>query len=186
MTLTNYPAAVQQYLYAILMNENYETAYIRIIEMAVEAKEYSDAWKMCKEAAKRFPESPRVYGSRGYLECAEHNYANAVKDCTSAIELKKDRWYYNTRGRALWKLNRVYEALMDFHEAHRLDPNYSPSIQNLNILCQEIGLDNIAKMALQKKQENDHELCKMYLECLLIADEKNETAKKELEKLQRE
>lgn len=173
-------------MYAILINENYKTAYIRIIEAAVLAKEYSDAWKICKEAAKRFPESPRVYGSRGYLECAEYKYENAIKDCTRAIELKQDRWYYNTRGRALWKLNRVYDALVDFHEAHRLDPNYTPSNQNLNMLCQAIGFDNLINTALQKKQENDHKLCKIYLECVLMVDEKNEMAKKELEKLQRE
>lgn len=180
----NYPAAIQQYLYAMLINENNETVYVQIIETAVVAKQYSDAWKICKEAFKRFPESARIYGSRGYLECAERKYEEAIEDCTRAIELKKNRWYINTRGRALWGLNKVYEALADFHEAHKLDPEYAPSIQHLKELCQQIGVDNLINTALQKKQENDKNMCRIYLECVMIADEENDRAKKELEKIQ--
>lgn len=180
----NYTAAVQQYLYAILLNENCETAYIRIMEAATQAKEYCDAWKICNEAFHRFPGSARVYGARGYLECAQGRYEDAVKDCTRAIEIKKDRWYSNTRGRALWGLGRVYEALVDFHESCRLDSKYSYAINNIKNLCQIIGVDNVIDTALQKKQETDLNLCRIYLECVLVADEKNERAKKELEMLQ--
>lgn len=181
----NYPAAVQQYLYAILINENCETAYIRIIEAATQAEEYYDAWKICKEAFNRFPGSARVYGARGYLECAQGRYEDAVKDCTRAIEIKKNRWYSNTRGRALWGLDRVYEALVDFHESQRLDPEYPFAIKNIKNLCRKIGVDNVIDSAIQKKQENDLNLCRIYLECALVADEKNERAKRELKILQK-
>lgn len=181
----NYPAAVQQYLYAILINENCETAYIRIIEAATQAEEYYDAWKICKEAFNRFPGSARVYGARGYLECAQGRYEDAVKDCTRAIEIKKNRWYSNTRGRALWGLDRVYEALVDFHESQRLDPEYPFAIKNIKNLCRKIGVDNVIDSAIQKKQENDLNLCRIYLECALVADEKNERAKRELNILQK-
>lgn len=182
----NYTAAIQQYLYAIFLNENCETAYVRIIEAAVGAKEYSDGWKICAEAVKRFPESPRILGSRGYLECAEHKYEEAILDCSKAMEKKKDRWYSNTRGRAFWGINKRYEALMDFHESYRLDPQYTPAIQNIKKLCKQLGADQMIDEALQKKQEGDCESCQAYLQCVLIADENNIRARWELEKVKSE
>ncbi|MDO4306363.1 MAG: hypothetical protein Q4C77_05970 [Eubacteriales bacterium] len=44
-------------------------------------------------------------------------------------------------------------------------------------------MDNVVDAAVQKKQENDWRLCRMYLECVLITNEKNERAKEELKKL---
>lgn len=74
----------------------------------------------------------------------------------------------------------MYEALADFHEAHRLDPQYSPSIKNMKILCQQIGIDNLIDAALQKKHECNYKLCQIFLECVLIADESNKRVKREL------
>lgn len=54
---------------------------------------------------------------------------------------------------------------------------------NIKSTCRQIGMDNVVDAAVQKKQENDWRLCRMYLECVLITNEKNERAKEELKKL---
>lgn len=55
-----------------------------MIEMATDAGKYSDAWEINDEALRRFPESAKIYRIRGYLECAEEKYKEAIEDCTRA------------------------------------------------------------------------------------------------------
>lgn len=172
--------AIEQYLYAIYLNENCEEAYNRIVEILAREDEYRRARKLSEEAMRRFPGSGHVYGVRGYLESQHKNYIKAIDYCNKAIALEKSHWYYNIRGCALWKLNRRYDALRDFWCSVRIRPKYGAAVKNVKLLCNQIGINEILRLALQKKKEKDWMQCRMYLECVLIADWKNETAKAEV------
>lgn len=180
----DYPAAIQQFLYAIYINENCASAYNKIVEIATEKKDYSRAWRFSDEAVRRFPNRADVYGCRGYLECSEKQFHEAIEDCTKAISLGTNRWYYNTRGLAYWSLRQYYDALVDFWTAHQIDSHYEPSLRHLKNLCRRVGIDQLFQTALKEKQENHLDLCHIYLSCILLTDPEHEKAKSELDALQ--
>ena len=136
------------------------------------------------EAVRRFPNRADVYGCRGYLECSEKQFHEAIEDCTKAISLGTNRWYYNTRGLAYWSLRQYYDALVDFWTAHQIDSHYEPSLRHLKNLCRRVGIDQLFQTALKEKQENHLDLCHIYLSCILLTDPEHEKAKSELDALQ--
>lgn len=179
----NYPAAIQQYLYAIYLDSYCTSAYSQIVETATLQKDYLRAQKVSDEFIERFPENADAYGSRGYLLYAEKKYSESIAYCDKAISLGHNRWFYNTRGRALLGQNKLYDAIMDFWEAHRLDPKYEPAVKNLQKICKLIGIDELLDMSMIKNKQGDKELCRVYAQSVLLVDQNNKKAKEILEGL---
>ena len=180
----NYPAAVQQYLYAIYLNEGCEKAYHQIVSLAAQKKDYARGRAVSLEAEKRFPNSPSVYGYRGYLACLEKNSQEAVEWCDKAISMGPHKWFYHIRGCARMQQERLYEALSDFWRACKRDPAYSSSINRIKQLCSRLGTDRLVRAALEKKQEGDRKTCRIYLECVLIAQPGHPEAQAQLDNLE--
>lgn len=176
-------SVIQQYLYAIYLNPKCESAYVKIIQEETIRGNYDRANNICDFAFKQFPNSASIYGSYGYLKYGQGEYQKAVDSCSKAISLNEDRWYYNTRGRAFLRLNKLYDALVDFWHSQKCDPSYDPAIKNLHNVCDLIGENKILEEALKQK-EGDRELCKIYLQCILIFNGENKEALKELKKLE--
>lgn len=80
-------------------------------------------------------------------------YCDAWKICNEAFHrFPGSARVYGARGYLECEQGR-YEALADFHESLRLDPEYSYAINDIKNLCQKIGADNIIDTAVQKKQK---------------------------------
>lgn len=179
----NYPAAIQQFLYAIYLDEHCADAYNQLVLTATEKKQYTLARKVSDEAIRRFPNNAMAYGNRGHLACNEKNYEEAIECCIKAISLWEYFRFYNTLGRSYLGQGKLYLALESFWKSHKLNPQYPHAITNIKIVCNRLGINTILATAREKLAENKLELCQKYLECILLADETNKTAKELLNKL---
>lgn len=175
----NYIEAIRDYLYAIFLNPNCRDAYYKIAEKSCIKGQMEQAVAFANEACKRFPEDGSSFGMLGYVQCRQNFYQQAIENCTKAIQMKNNRWFYNTRGRCYWKQNKLKLALNDFYKAHILDANYQPAIDNIKKLSNEIGLEQLLDWALEERESRNFEQAKEYFECILLVNPKYEEALQE-------
>lgn len=176
--------AIQQCLYAIYLNKYCEEAYLKIIFYETKRGNYMYAYQMCDIAIKLFPDSEKVYAYSAYLEYNRGSYKKSIEDCNRAIDMNnKYSWAYNIRGCANKKLNYYLNAITDFWWAVYYLPVSKKTKENLILTCKEVGENKLFEEAMLKKEEKDIELCKIYLQCVLLINDKNKKATDELEKL---
>lgn len=178
----NYQKAVSDYLYAIFLDSDYFDAYSELIQIAAKREDFKQAMWFAEEACRRFPENGNSYGCRAYVKCQKGAYQESIEDCDRAISLKENRWFYNTRGRCYWWRGLLREALTDFWTAHKIDPKYTPAIENIQMTVEKTGVAELLRGVAENKKKALENGCRdeyydrvlMDLECLEVFDPSNE------------
>lgn len=77
---------------------------------------------------------------------------------------KSNCWYYNTRGHSYLLRGRYDDALADFREAAKLDPNYPYAKRNIKIAAEQIGTKGLMGRGKKEREGNDLEGIRFLLE----------------------
>jgi tetratricopeptide (TPR) repeat protein len=82
---------------------------------------------------------PNAYFNRGELKFQQGDLTGAVDDYTQALQLAPDAAMFNSRGYALYRLERFGEALRDYGEAIKLDPENAAALINRADTYSDLG-----------------------------------------------
>jgi len=96
--------------------------YIARGQLAYQAGRYKDALLDYDRAIQLNPNLPQGWFGRAKSRFELEEYALAVEDCSRVLSIKQLQPAYSLRGEAYLKLDKIDEALADFHAAKRLDP----------------------------------------------------------------
>lgn len=120
---------------ALQINPSYTSALSNLATIAVQSGRIDEAADYLNRAIKLAPNDESVVLNYGALKLRQNEPAEALKYLDHAVELaprKPESHHY--RGVALLSLRRTRDAIAEFQEALRLNPNYTPSRQELQRL----------------------------------------------------
>lgn len=169
--LHEYEKAIKDYLFTIFLDSKNVDAYENLVQYATisETGYKEQALDVAQEMCRRFPANARSYGCRAFVRFHRGELEKAMEDCDKAIEIKKNRWYYNTRGNCWLNKGEYFKALADFWQAHQLSEDYAPPIKNIKRTVEAVKAD-VIRQEVQKQQElGNLALAEVYLNCLKLA-----------------
>lgn len=178
--LKQYELAVKDYLYSIFLKPDEVNTYNRMIQAVGMANGgyRKEVMAVAEEMCRRFPDDPRSYGCRGYVRSNNDDLEGAIADCNKALEMKENRWHYNTRGRC-WAVKGKLEqgekreifwfrALQDYWHSQHVSPGYAFAVENIRNIVTLITPERINKEIEKLKKSGDETTARMYQECLEI------------------
>jgi tetratricopeptide (TPR) repeat protein len=101
----------------------YAAAYLARGTEYLEQKAYQKALPDLERARQATPQDARIGSRLGAAWSGLKNYAKAVEALTAALDLEPNDLDYVSRGRARKELGQLDDAVADFTEAIRLNPN---------------------------------------------------------------
>ncbi len=178
--LKEYDLAVKDYLYSIFLNPNDISTYNWLIQhVGINTDNYNkELMETAGEMCRRFPDSPKSYGCRGFVKSKNGDLEGAVADCNKALAMEENRWHYNVRGNCWLKMGKKqpdrkeqfeFRALIDFWCSQHISPGYGIARNYIKNTVKTLTPKRIRK-ELEKARETGYEkTIQIYQECLEIA-----------------
>lgn len=166
--LKKYENAISDYLFSIFLDPEDENAYYYLVLCAenMDRTYKKRALAIAQYMCEKFPENHLSYGCRAYAQLHLDNIDEAIEDCNKAIAIKKNRWYYNTRGCCWMKKQKTLEALSDFWQSHLLSLDYVPPIEHIKKIVTDITPEVLKNIVSTQKANVNADLDDLYLNCL--------------------
>lgn len=122
---------------------NSATEVLEAANKLISKKKFTEAFDLLAEGIDQMPDSITLYAFRGTLFDAFMLYDSAIEDFTTALSLAEDdSWKANlfaNRGGMKSKIRDFEGAYIDLDKAIELDPENLAALNNMAMVCEEIG-----------------------------------------------
>jgi tetratricopeptide (TPR) repeat protein len=117
----DYEGAIADYSRAIDLNPGHYSLYMNRSNAKSDSGDYEGAISDLTKAIELNPDLPYAFNNRGWIFVKQERYLDAISDLNKALAITNDACSYDTRGWALFFLNRLEEARQDAISALELD-----------------------------------------------------------------
>lgn len=125
----------------------------------IEKQEIITAMKILSEGLEKFPTNALLYNMRGAILESQSFFKEAIEEFTAAIKYEKDEkvqaFYYANRGGTKIRLRDFESAYSDLILAYSMDSLNLGVLNNLAVVCDEIGKGEDTFKYLEKILEVD-------------------------------
>lgn len=129
--------------------ELFEQAEIKLRE-----KEFKDSIKLYTEAIAIERENAHYISQRGVAFFHLNKFDEALYDYNHALELEPENPFrYSSRAYILSNMNRIPEAIKDYEKAIELDPTDSVAYNNLGLLQESVGFNDLANQNFESSDK---------------------------------
>lgn len=138
----NYKDALKKLDKAIALDSMNADYYNLKAVSLIELKRYQAAYDAYTIGLKHLTGEATLYGGRGSLMYMVQQFDDAIEDYTTAIHLAHDslkQFYYNNRATAKIALRKFEGAYEDLLMAYEMDSTNIGVLNNLGMVCDEIG-----------------------------------------------
>lgn len=133
--------------------------YVDEAHHLIEKKKYEEAVKVLTTGINEFPDSARLYDTRGTLLEAFRMYNEAIRDFSKGIEKSSDdkmkAHFLSNRGGSKYKVRDFEGSYKDLKEALRLDSTNIAALNNIAVVCDEVNRPDETLIYLYKIIEID-------------------------------
>lgn len=129
--LKDYKQAIVYFTKVIDLNPSFENA---LFQRGLCKGHLGDYLGQIEDISKvmQFDTDISLYTSRAIIKSKINDFQGVIDDCSQAILFNhNDKWSYNFRGKARIGLTDYTNALEDFKQALRIDPNYEYALKNM-------------------------------------------------------
>jgi tetratricopeptide (TPR) repeat protein len=126
--------------------ELFEQAEIKLHE-----KDFKESIRLYAEAIAEDQNNAHYISQRAVAFFHLGKFEEALYDFNHALELEPENPFrYSSRAFILSNMNKINEAIKDYERAIELDPSDSVAHNNLGLLQEQVGFDELAKQSYSK------------------------------------